>query len=157
MPKQKTPKKVKPKKAKSKSMKFEEIFSERAYVYAVGRRKSATAQVRLYTGGKGRIYTNKREYRRQFPYFEHQKTIARALDLIKEKQTVDISAKVTGGGLKSQTDAISLGIARSLAKGHPEYREKLKAAGYLSRDARIKERKKPGLKRARRAPQWQKR
>ena len=137
--------------------KSEEIFDEREYIKAIGRRKSSTAQVRLYKDGKGRIYVNDLEYRKYFPQFELQKIVIRSLDLLKEKQLIDISVLVSGGGLRGQSEAISLGIARSLLKFDSTLKTKLRQSMYLTRDARIKERKKPGLKRARRAPQWQKR
>ena len=133
--------------------KSEEIFDEREYIKAIGRRKSSTAQVRLYKDGKGRIYVNDLEYRKYFPQFELQKIVIRSLDLLKEKQLIDISVLVSGGGLRGQSEAISLGIARSLLKFDSTLKTKLRQSMYLTRDARIKERKKPGLKRARPAPQ----
>ena len=143
---------------KEKKTKYEEIFKEREYHNAVGRRKCSSAQVRIYSGnGKGRIYINGKEYRKVFPYFALQKTITKSLDLVKEKQNVDISVRVNGGGIQAQADAISLGVARALVKINNEFKERLKQGGLLTRDSRIKERKKPGLKRARRAPQWAKR
>lgn len=142
---------------KSKKDKYNELFKNRTYFYGVGRRKSAVAQVRIYASGKGRIYINKKEYRQYAPYFTHQKTITKPLDLVKEKQNTDISVHVNGGGIVGQVDAICLGVARALVKMDLEYRDKLRQAGFLTRDPRVKERKKPGLKRARRAPQWKKR
>lgn len=137
--------------------KYDEIFTERAYTHTVGRRKNATARARLYEEGRGRMYVNEREFRKYFPYFEMQKIITHPLDVAKEKQNLDISVKVRGGGFRGQAEAASLAIARVIAKWKPEYREKLSREGLLKTDARIKERKKPGLKRARRAPQWSKR
>lgn len=141
----------------AKRMKYEEIFLKRAYFYGVGRRKTSTAQVRIYNDGKGRIYVNKREYRKYFPHLEIQKIITKSLDLLKEKQNFDVSAHVKGGGFHGQADAVLLAISRAIVKMDPEYRDKLKPGGFLKTDSRKKERKKPGLKRARRAPQWQKR
>ena len=143
--------------SKTKKDKFDELFKNRKYFYAVGRRKESIAQVRLYPEGKGRIYVNKKEYRRYASYFTLQKTITKALDLVKEKQSTDMSIHVLGGGFAGQADAICLGVARVLVKMNGEYHEKLRQAGFLTRDPRVKERKKPGLKRARRAPQWKKR
>ena len=141
----------------SKKMKYEEIFKKREYLYGVGRRKTASAQARIYKNGKGRVYINKREYRKYFPNFEIQKIITKSAELLKERQNLDISVYAKGGGVRGQADAALLAISRALIKLDPEYREKLKQAGFLKTDARKKERKKPGLKRARRAPQWQKR
>ena len=148
-----TPESSKP----AKKMKYEEVFTKRAYFYGVGRRKTSTAQVRVHIDGKGRLYVNKIEYRKYFPHFEIQKIVTKALDLLKEKQNLDISVQVKGGGFRGQAEAILLAISRALVKLNSEHREKLKHAGFLKTDARKKERKKPGLKRARRAPQWQKR
>lgn len=143
--------------ATSKKLKVEELFSGRPFFYGVGRRKSAIAKVRLFTEGKARIYINDKEFRKYFAYFEHQKIITRPLDLVREKQNIDMHISVVGGGMRSQSDAIALGAARAIVKFNVEYKERLRASGLLTRDARVKERKKPGLKRARRAPQWQKR
>lgn len=140
-----------------KKNKYEEVFKSRTFFTAVGRRKTAIAQVRLYADGKGRLYVNKAEYRKYFSHFDLQKKITKPLDLIKEKQNFDISAWVHGGGLQGQADALALAISRAILKWSPDTKEKLKAVNLLTRDARVKERKKPGLKRARRAPQWQKR
>lgn len=141
----------------AKKSKWEELFKNRIYFYGVGRRKTSIAQVRIFPQGKGRIYINGNEYRKYFPHFELQKTITKALDLIKEKQNVDLTVKVSGGGIHGQADAISLGASRALIKWNPDFKERLRQTGLLTRDARIKERKKPGLKSARRAPQWSKR
>jgi small subunit ribosomal protein S9 len=141
----------------TKLSKIDEIFQGKKYFYAAGRRKRATAQVRLYPEGKGRIYINQKEYRRYFPNFEFQKILAKPLDLIKERQSLDLSIKIQGGGMRGQAEAAMLAVSRSLAKSNPEIQDKLKKSGFLTRDPREKERKKPGLKRARRAPQWSKR
>ncbi|HCE87035.1 MAG TPA: 30S ribosomal protein S9, partial [Candidatus Jacksonbacteria bacterium] len=74
-----------------KKNKYDEIFTDRAYTHAVGRRKNATAQVRLYEEGRGRIYVNEKEFRKYFPHFEMQKIVTRPLDIVKEKQNLDIS------------------------------------------------------------------
>ena len=140
-----------------KKAKWEELFKNRTYFYAIGRRKTAVAQVRLYTDGKGRIHVNGHEYRKYFPHFELQKIITKALDLVKEKQNLDLTIKTRGGGAHGQADAVSLGISRALVKWNMDFKERLRHGGLLTRDARVKERKKPGLKRARRAPQWAKR
>jgi len=128
------------------------------YYYAVGRRKTATAQVRLYEKGKGEIIINNKDYTEYFPTVELQNTVVAPLELVGLAGKIDVSAIVKGGGIRGQAEAIRHGIARALIKiNEEEYRKILRAEGYLTRDPRAKERKKPGLKRARRAPQWSKR
>jgi len=139
------------------SKKKEDIFIGRKYIYALGRRKSAVAQIKLYDQGKGFFYINNKDFRNYFNYFEFQKAMLSALDFLKIKQFFDCQIKVNGGGLRGQSEAIKLGIARALVKLNPENRVKLKKIGLLTRDSRVKERKKPGLKSARRAPQFSKR
>lgn len=115
----------------------------------VGRRKSAVAQIRL-TSGNGGYVVNGEE--KTLP-----SKITDALALVNRVGQLDISVVVRGGGAAGQTDAIVLGVARALVDLNEEFRSTLRKAGLLTRDARIKERKKPGLKKARRAPQWAKR
>lgn len=115
----------------------------------VGRRKEAVAQIRLTTG-KGGLLVNGKE-------MEMPLKITQALELVDRVGSLDISAVVRGGGKQGQIDAIALGIARALVMLNPDFRSTLRKAGLLTRDARVKERKKPGLKKARRAPQWAKR
>src|SRR3989338_6542703 len=110
----------------AKKHKLEDLLQGKLYIYAVGRRKEAIAKVRLYTEGKGRIHINSFEFRKYFPYFEFQKIITKPLDLIKEKQNLDLSIFVQGGGVRGQADAICLGVARAIVKWSPEYREKLR-------------------------------
>ena len=127
------------------------------YYEAVGRRKSATARVRLYPGGEGSIIVNERPVT---DYFDVETTLARLYAPLKAtamENRFNISAKVNGGGFTGQADAVALGIARALVKADPEVRTLLRRGGFLTRDARVKERKKPGLKRARKAPQYTKR
>lgn len=137
--------------------KIEDIFNGKKYIYALGRRKTAVAIVKLFDQGKGRFYINDRDFRNYFNYFEFQKVMLTALDFLKIKQLYDFQIKVKGGGLRGQSEAIKLGIARALVKLDPENRVKFKRIDLLTRDSRIKERKKPGLKSARRAPQFSKR
>ena len=125
------------------------------YIATVGRRKSAIAQVRLYTNGKGIVTVNDKPYQKYLDTLETAATVEAIMD--KAGQDFDFSIKVSGGGRCGQADAIRHGIARALIIADPSLRPILKAEGWLSRDARIKERKKPGLKKARRAPQWSKR
>ncbi len=123
---------------------------------SVGRRKTAAARVRL-TPGSGVITVNGKDFKVYFPYFEWQNIIMAPLTAVGKEKTFDISVKIVGGGQKGQAVSIQLGIARALVIWNEELKKSLKTQGYLTRDARVKERKKPGLKRARRAPQWSKR
>jgi small subunit ribosomal protein S9 len=128
------------------------------YVYAVGRRKTAVAQVRLYPSVAAEIaVVNKRPIRE---YFGTEALEAVALSPLKTsglEAAFRVSVVVRGGGLHGQAGAVRLGVARCLIKHDPLLRGTLKALGFLTRDARVVERKKPGLKKARRAPQWAKR
>ncbi len=136
----------------------EEIFSGE-YFYALGKRKSAVAQVRLYptkkTGKK--IMINGKNPEVYFPVFRLQTIFKSPLTVTGQENNFSINAKVFGGGTSSQADALRLGIARALVKCDVSLKKSLKDYGYLTRDARVVERKKPGLKKARRAPQWAKR
>lgn len=126
------------------------------YIESVGRRKRATARVRITPATKTSYTVNEKEGDEYFPTLQLQKVLHDALTLI-EGATFQVSAKVMGGGTPSQAEAIRLGIARALVKDDLERRGELKAAGFLKRDPRVKERKKFGLRSARRAPQWSKR
>ncbi len=123
--------------------------TEASYIPTVGRRKRAVARVRL-SPGSGNIVVNGTER-------VGDPIIMQPLTLIGAEKKYDVSVKVIGGGIAGQREAIRHGIARALVKADQANRLALKKAGLLTRDAREKERKKPGLKRARRAPQWQKR
>lgn len=138
------------------STEMPEIKKEGNFFLATGKRKTAIAQVKLIPQGKGEITINQKDYRKYFPYFVWQKKILDPLKLTSLEKG-DVIVRVKGGGMNAQAESIRLGISRALIKYNPEFRKILKPVGFLSRDARIKERKKPGLKRARRAPQWQKR
>lgn len=127
------------------------------YYEGVGRRKEATARVRIYPGGEGNIVVNDRSLG---DYFCRMMDIAHLKEPLEATDTddrFDISVLVKGGGIKGQAGAIQLGIARALIEVDPELRPPLRQGGYLTRDARVKERKKPGLKKARKAPQYTKR
>lgn len=131
-------------------------FTGRKYVAAVGRRKSSSAQVRVYQEGSGAFVVNKFSYKTYFP----QNLISILLQPLKFTgllKDVDISVKVLGGGKKGQAQAIRHGIARAFVKIDEDLKSKIKSKGWLTRDPRVKERKKPGLLKARRAPQWSKR
>lgn len=125
------------------------------YIETVGRRKTASARVRITAGKQENIVVNDKPLADYFPTFEVQKTAREALANAPEKFTV--SALIRGGGLKAQAEALRHGIARALVKYNEELRKELKQQGFLKRDPRMKERKKFGLRKARRAPQWSKR
>lgn len=128
------------------------------YIAAVGKRKRAIARVRLLSDRTTgiRITVNGRDYKEYFPYFEWQESILKPIKAV-GKDKLAISVKVHGGGIRGQVDSVRHGIARVLLAGEEELRATLRKEGLLTRDARIKERKKPGLKKARKAPQWSKR
>ncbi len=128
-----------------------------SYISALGRRKTALARVRLIKSGKGMVSVNGASMEKYFPTFELSNIIKSPLTIVGLETAVDITAIVQGGGSHSQAEAMRLGISRALIELNPTYRKTLKKLGYLTRDPRAKERKKPGLKRARRAPQWSKR
>ncbi|MBN8237393.1 30S ribosomal protein S9 [Halobacillus kuroshimensis] len=121
-----------------------------------GRRKSSTARVRLVPG-TGRVVVNKRDAEDFFPYETLRMILKQPLAVTETEGNYDVYVNVDGGGFTGQAGAIRHGIARALLKADPEYRTPLKRAGLLTRDARMKERKKYGLKGARRAPQFSKR
>ena len=126
------------------------------YVEAIGRRKEATARVRIYAG-TGEIVVNNKPANEYFGRALDQMILRQPLVLTGTEATVNISVKVNGGGEGGQASAVRLGIARALTEQDANLRPPLKAAGFLTRDARAKERKKPGLKRARKAPHYTKR
>ena len=123
---------------------------------AVGRRKSAVARVRLVPG-EGKILVNKRDIDDYFGLETLKMTIRQPMNLVNVGGSFDVLVNVRGGGLTGQAGAIRHGISRALCKANPELRDALKKAGFLTRDPRMKERKKYGLKAARRAPQFSKR
>ncbi|MCA9374236.1 MAG: 30S ribosomal protein S9 [Candidatus Gracilibacteria bacterium] len=127
------------------------------YFYAAGKRKTSVARVRLYSGGKGDIVVNEKPATDYFTLLTNVGVLKSPLKLTGTNKKFDIQIKVIGGGVNSQAEACRHGIARALLEFDPELRSTLKKAGLLTRDSRIKERKKPGLKRARRAPQFSKR
>ncbi|WP_017473623.1 30S ribosomal protein S9 [Amphibacillus jilinensis] len=124
--------------------------------YGTGRRKSSTARVRLVPG-TGRITVNNRDAEEYFPYETLRTIIKQPLASTETEGSYDVLVNVHGGGFTGQAGAIRHGVARALLEVDPEYRLTLKRAGFLTRDARMKERKKYGLKGARRAPQFSKR
>ncbi|MDO8462823.1 MAG: 30S ribosomal protein S9 [bacterium] len=124
---------------------------------SVGRRKAATARVRITKNGSGTMTVNGKPYTEYFTTIAARAVCTQALEAVGQSDKLDISVLVRGGGLRGQADATRLGIARGLQKLNPTFHRALRKVGFLTRDARIKERKKPGLKKARRAPQWSKR
>ncbi len=129
---------------------------EGRYEEGIGRRKQSTARVRLFEGG-GEFVVNGKSLEQYFTRDVDVRTILAPLKATGFENKFDISVKVMGGGVTGQADAVKLGIARALLKIDPELRPTLRQHGFLTRDARVKERKKPGLKRARKAPQYTKR
>lgn len=129
----------------------------RRYVEGIGRRKTAVARVRLVPNGTGVYLVNDRPWDEYFPTMDMRKAARDPLDITGTWKRFDISVHVSGGGAHAQAGAVTLGISRALVKHDGQYRRLLRESGMLTRDPREKERKKPGLKRARRAPQWQKR
>lgn len=126
------------------------------YYWGTGRRKCAVAQVRVVPG-TGTIMVNGKSLESFFPRLEHRKAIVDPLAVANRLDKVDVTVKVKGGGCSGQAGAIRHGIARALVRMDESLRSTLRGAGTLTRDARVKERKKYGLKRARKAPQYTKR
>lgn len=133
-----------------------ELKPER-YWEAVGRRKTAVARVRLFTRGDKGIWVNGKSCDIYFHTEEMRRTAEDALKKMKAQERFRVTVKASGGGLRAQSEAVRHGTARALTKFNPDFRKRLKRAGFLTRDPRMVERKKFGLKKARRAPQWAKR
>ena len=131
--------------------------SKRAYHYGTGRRKASVARVRVYENGTGSITINGRDIDDYFGLDTLKLIVRQPLNTTDTVGKVDIVCTVEGGGVTGQAGAIRHGVSRALLEINPEYRALLKAAGFLTRDPRMKERKKYGLKAARRAPQFSKR
>lgn len=139
------------------------------YYEAEGRRKTAVVRIRLFTSktsaqeenlGRSAVQTflvNEKSLEQYFPTSELQQIARSSLEKMKCLDRFRVSARVHGGGLKAQAEAIRHGIARALVLFNPDFRKRLKTVGFLTRDPRMRERKKFGLRRARRAPQWSKR
>ena len=126
------------------------------YLEAVGRRKTAVARVRFFEKGDGSIVINENDYKKYFPTLELQQIVESALDKMKVGKS-KISVFVKGGGAHAQSEAVRHGISRALVMLNEDFKKRLRKAGYLTRDSRVRERKKFGLKRARKAAQWSKR
>lgn len=146
------------KKAKvKKEKKTEPVVKIPKYYEAVGRRKTAVARVRIWTKGEKELLINQKSLKAYFTVLELQGVVLASLEKMKCLDKFKVSVVVKGGGLSSQAEAVRHGIARALVLFNPDFRKRLKKAGFLKRDSRMRERKKFGLKRARRAPQWKKR
>lgn len=128
-----------------------------SYIEAIGRRKTAVARVRIFEDKKQSFIINERTLEEYFPTRQMQTTVKEAFNEVGLKVQFRVSVHVRGGGPSAQSEALRHGIARALVKKDEELRKTLKKAGFLKRDPRMKERKKPGLKGARKAPQWSKR
>jgi small subunit ribosomal protein S9 len=149
-------KEIKEVKREAKEIKKKKIKSDN-YYKSEGKRKTSVARVRIWTKGEKEFLVNQKPLEKYFPTPELQKIASASLEKMKCVGKFKISVVVKGGGLSSQAEAIRHGIARVLVIFNPDFRKRLKKAGFLRRDARKRERKKFGLKRARRAPQWRKR
>lgn len=131
------------------------VKNSEKYIEAVGRRKTAVARVRLSPATKTTFLVNEKDLESYFPIKELQMIVKQPLLQVSDK--FKVTAKIVGSGIHSQAEAMRHGIARALVEGEAELRKGLKKAGYLKRDPRAKERRKFGLKKARKAPQWSKR
>jgi small subunit ribosomal protein S9 len=127
------------------------------YLEAIGKRKTAVARVRLFTRGDRVFLVNQKSLEKYFTISDLQKTAQASLEKMKCLDKFRVEALVKGGGLSSQAEAIRHGTARALTLFNLDFKKRLRRAGFLTRDSRMRERKKFGLKRARRAPQWSKR
>jgi small subunit ribosomal protein S9 len=128
-----------------------------SYYYGTGRRKTAVARVRLYPGGDGTIVVNGKDSNQYFGREALTSTIRAPLRLLEVGSRFNATVRVVGGGVSGQAGAVRHGIARALVRADEEWKPTLRKAGFLTRDSRMKERKKYGLKRARKAPQYTKR
>ena len=131
-------------------------LAKTTYTFGTGRRKTSVARVRLREGS-GRFLVNRREFNTYFPLAQEQERVLAPLRLVNAEKTFDIFVNAEGGGLTSQSGAISLGIARALRKANPDYEAALRENKFLTRDSRQKERKKYGRRGARRGFQFSKR
>ncbi|HEY9122045.1 MAG TPA: 30S ribosomal protein S9 [Brevefilum sp.] len=130
---------------------------DKQYYEGIGRRKESSARVRLMSG-TGTFTVNEKEIDAYFTRLGDMEAILKAFQIANQsKETYDVTVMVNGGGVTGQRDAVKLGLSRALVKMDEELRSPLRHSGYLTRDPRVKERKKPGLKRARKAPTYTKR
>lgn len=131
--------------------------TKKTYIESIGRRKTSTARVRMTPAAKQSYEINEKDLATYFPTQALQKTITDAFTITEGKVHYAITVKVSGGGISSQAEAVRHGISRSLVKEDDTQKTTLKKAGFLKRDPRVKERRKFGLKKARKSPQWSKR
>ncbi|MCC7436269.1 30S ribosomal protein S9 [Candidatus Nomurabacteria bacterium] len=131
--------------------------TKKNYIESIGRRKTSTARVRMTPASKQSFEINEKDLATYFPTPALQKVISDAFATTENKGHYAISVHVSGGGISSQAEAVRHGISRGLVKEEESNKSPLKKAGYLKRDPRVKERRKFGLKKARKAPQWSKR
>jgi small subunit ribosomal protein S9 len=131
-------------------------MDKQSYFYGTGRRKTSVARVRLMAGN-GAIIVNGTPYEDKFPSLEHQRIISQPFLITESANKYSVVAKVEGGGVSGQSGALAHGISRALVNADERFKPVLRQSGLLTRDARAKERKKPGLRRARKAPQYTKR
>ncbi len=127
------------------------------YIETIGRRKTAIARVRITPAAKSSVVVNDKDVDAYFTTDELRRIAVEAITSVKLAQKFKVTAKITGGGINGQAEALRHGLSRALIIHDLELRKKLKAAGFLKRDPRAKERRKFGLKKARKAPQWSKR
>ena len=127
------------------------------YFEAIGRRKTAVARVRLFTRGEKQFLVNGKDYQQYFPLKADQETATASMKKMKCLDKFKVTVIVKGGGRNAQSEAVRHGTARVLVDFNNNFRKRLRKAGYLTRDPRMRERKKFGLKRARKSPQWAKR
>ncbi len=134
------------------------MTTQQSYYYGTGKRKCAIARVRLYLGGTGAMVVNGKPLEEALPWLDWQKRASQPFDMIPAAANrFNVVAKIEGGGISAWADALRHGIARALLVADPNLKRDLRKNGFLTRDSRIKESKKYGLKRARRAPQYTKR
>lgn len=132
-------------------------MTDRQYYEGVGRRKTATARVRIYVAGNGNFIVNNRPAEEYLNRADDVLTALSPIRMLGIERLYDVSVHVNGGGVTGQAEAIRMGLARALMEADENVRPKMREAGFLTRDSREKERKKPGLKRARKAPTYTKR
>jgi len=144
-------------KKKISKIKAKDSISKERYFEGVGRRKTAVARVRIFPKLKSEFIVNDKKYSEYFSTHEMEQKIFSPLILMNMEEKFKITVKVKGSGLDSQAEAVRHGLTRALVKFNPEFRKRLKKAGFLTRDPRMRERKKFGRKRARKSPQWSKR
>jgi small subunit ribosomal protein S9 len=133
-----------------------EVEKNDRYYEAVGRRKSATARVRIFTKGEG-IIVNDKECKEYFALEELDELVQAPLKKMKSLDRFKVTVKVKGGGVRGQAEAVRHALSRALIVFNADFKKRLKRAGFLKRDPRVKERKKYGLKKARKSPRWSKR